>query len=48
MFTACQAEEPQPIEVKGYALRCPVCSNTTFWTRQAQLNTAVSTFFRFD
>ena len=21
MFTACQAEEPQPIEVKGYALR---------------------------
>lgn len=40
--------EPQTIEVKGRELRCPVCNNPNFWTRQAQLNTAVATFFSLD
>ncbi|MEP6675941.1 MAG: hypothetical protein ABJA78_12325 [Ferruginibacter sp.] len=41
-------EEPQPITVKGHQLNCPVCSNTYFWTRTAQLNKATSTFFHLD
>jgi hypothetical protein len=30
-------ESPQPIEVRGRQLTCPVCSNQLFWSRQAQL-----------
>jgi hypothetical protein len=45
LFTA---EEPQGLEVKGIELKCPVCSNGLFYTRQAQLNTAVASFFNFD
>lgn len=41
-------EEPQPVEVLGNELKCPVCSNVMFWTRQAQLNTAIATFFNLD
>ena len=41
-------EEPQTIEVIGRELRCPVCSNNYFWTRKAQLNTAVASFFNLD
>jgi hypothetical protein len=41
-------EEPQTIEVKGHGLRCPVCNNAYFWTKQAQLNTAMATFFNLD
>ena len=40
--------EPQPVAVKGHDLSCPVCQNTTFWKRQALLNTAVATFFNLD
>lgn len=40
--------DPQTVEIKGNTLRCPVCSNTSFWTRRVQLNTAVATFFNFD
>mgnify|MGYP006927631853 CR=1 FL=1 len=40
--------EPQPIEVLGEALQCPVCRNRLFWTRQAQLNTSLATFFGLD
>jgi hypothetical protein len=43
-----EKQEPQTIEVKGHTLRCPVCSNTHFWTKQAQLNTAMATFFNLD
>lgn len=48
LFKTRQPEEPQAIEVSGRQLRCPICSNTLFWTRQAQLNTAVATFFNMD
>lgn len=43
-----QDDEPQIIEVKGHQLSCPICGNRTFFTRQAQLNTAVATFFNLD
>jgi len=41
-------EEPQPVEVLGNELKCPVCGNQQFWTRRAQLNTAIATFFNLD
>ncbi len=41
-------KEPQTIEVKGKQLSCPICSNTHFWTRNAQLNTSAATFFGLD
>jgi uncharacterized protein with PIN domain len=41
-------EEPQPIEILGKELRCPVCNNHLFFTRQAQLNTAIASFFNLD
>lgn len=40
--------EPQTVEVIGKPLVCPVCSNNLFWTRKAQLNRSVSTFFKLD
>ena len=40
--------EPQSVDVKGHPLLCPICANTLFWTRRAQLNSAVSTFFKLD
>lgn len=39
-------EDPQTVEVKGNEIKCPICNNSYFWTRQAQLNTAVATFFK--
>ena len=39
---------PEPIEVMGKPLVCPICSNKHFWVRTAQLNKAVTTFFGFD
>lgn len=41
-------EEPQPVEVLGKELKCPVCSNQLFWSRKAQLNTAIASFFNLD
>jgi uncharacterized protein with PIN domain len=41
-------KEPETIEVAGKELRCPICSNNLFWTRRAQLNTSVATFFSLD
>lgn len=40
--------EPQTVAVKGHDLVCPVCANKYFWTRRAQLNRSVSTFFNLD
>lgn len=39
---------PQIIEIMGTPLTCPICANTNFWTRRAQLNTSVATFFNLD
>ena len=43
-----EKKEPVTVEVKGHILICPICSNNLFWTRKAQLNTAVATFFKLD
>ncbi len=40
--------EPEQVEVVGLALRCEICKHDRFWQREAQLNTAVATFFDFD
>lgn len=40
--------QPQPVEVLGRPLRCYACAHDRFWQREAQLNTAVATFFNFD
>lgn len=48
MFDKVGKEAPRKIEVKGRAIKCPVCGNDLFWSREAQLNTAVATFFNFD
>ncbi|MGD9995071.1 MAG: hypothetical protein AB7S69_17360 [Salinivirgaceae bacterium] len=40
--------EPQTVEVAGNTLKCPVCANNLFWTRRAQLNSAVASFFNLD
>lgn len=39
---------PETISVKGNELKCTVCGNQYFYSREAQLNTAVATFFNFD
>lgn len=41
-------EEPQQIEVAGKPLHCVVCAYDRFSIMQAQLNTAVATFFKLD
>ena len=41
-------EEAEEHEVAGNPLRCEICHHTRFWQREAQLNTAVATFFSFD
>lgn len=41
-------EEPQIVQVRGHDLVCPICTNRHFWTREAQLNKSVSTFFNLD
>jgi len=41
-------DEPQIVTVRGHDLKCPICSNDHFWTREAQLNKAVTTFFKLD
>ena len=39
---------PETVEIKGIQLICPICSNKNFWSRRAQLNTSLSTFFNLD
>jgi hypothetical protein len=34
--------------VGGRKLHCEICKGEMFWQREAQLNTAVATFFNFD
>ena len=45
IFGKQQAEE---VEVAGRRLKCEMCGHERFWRREAQLNTAVATFFNFD
>lgn len=41
-------EDPMGVEVQGRELKCLVCGHDAFWKREAQLNTAMATFFNFD
>ena len=40
--------EAESVQVAGLALHCEICKHDRFWHRQAQLNTAVATFFNFE
>jgi hypothetical protein len=41
-------KEPEEVEIAGRSLKCEMCGGHRFWQREAQLNTAVATFFNFD
>ena len=41
-------KESEQVQIAGLSLHCEICKNDRFWTREAQLNTAVATFFNFD
>ncbi len=41
-------EIPEQVTVCGLMLRCEICKNDLFWSRAAQMNTAVATFFSLD
>lgn len=41
-------KEPEEVIVCGRRFACTVCGNDRFWRREAQLNTAIATFFSFD
>ena len=41
-------KEAEPVQVGTLALHCEICKHDRFWTREAQLNTSVATFFNFD
>ena len=40
--------EPMGVEVQGRELKCLICGHGSFLKREAQLNTAVLTFFSLD
>ena len=40
--------DPKTVRITKHALKCPVCDNKMFYTRKAQLNTSVATFFNLD
>ena len=41
-------KEAEPVVVAGLNLHCEICKHDQFWKQEAQLNTAVATFFNFD
>ena len=41
-------KEPESVEILGRHLTCRICDHDRFWRREAQLNTAVATFFSLD
>ena len=41
-------QEPKPISIKGIDLKCPVCNNDQFRTKQILLNTSAMSFFNLD
>ena len=40
--------QPEPVRVEGIDLHCEICKHSRFFEREAQLNTAVASFFDFD
>jgi hypothetical protein len=43
-----EPKKPENILIKGNLLKCRICDNSTFYTRQAQLNTAGLSFLDLD
>jgi predicted nucleic-acid-binding Zn-ribbon protein len=41
-------QESEKVEILGKEFNCQICRHNEFWRREAQLNTAVATFFDFD
>jgi hypothetical protein len=41
-------EAPAPMTIRGKPLHCVICGQDRFLRKEAQLNTAVSSFFGFD
>jgi len=41
-------KSPERVRIGERELHCEICENDRFWTREAQLNTAVATFFSLD
>ena len=41
-------EQPEAVTVHGNPFKCLVCQSDEFWEREAQLNTALATFFNMD
>jgi len=41
-------QETEKVEILGREFNCQVCQHNEFRRREAQLNTAVATFFNFD
>ena len=41
-------DEAEVVTIHGKEFRCLVCHHDRFWARQAQLNTALATFFNMD
>ena len=40
--------EPEEVFLGELQLHCEICKGGLFWHREAQLNTAMATFFNFD
>ena len=38
-------QDPEPATVAGFDLRCEICKHTEFFQREAQLHSAVASFF---
>jgi hypothetical protein len=41
-------KEPEQVQIANLTLHCEICKHNRFWQKEAQLNTAVATFFSFD
>ena len=41
-------KEPETVEIAGRPLHCEICSHGLFWRREAQMNTAIASFFNLD
>ena len=41
-------KEPEEVQVCDKPFKCVACGNQTFWRREAQLNTAIASFFHLD
>ncbi len=47
-FFSKRRQQPQPIEIKGRQLECPICRNDTFFIKKTLLNTRLLSFLELD